>query len=210
MKSLRVTLSAAFLLFVGTISSASAAEYVVTIKADGKSLGESTMKLQVDKATITTGGDVEEFDLKEMRWKDDKGSWVTLADGKLFAEKSKEQSAASAATAPENLRPFVTWLFDPKFTKEVTGDDVRLTSGQVDYALEGKIETSPAELDSFIRYMTLNAYRKAMTEKKFPPFPELRSIEAMKESGHIPSKTTIKIVAIPGAPSFEIGLTLKK
>ena len=79
---------------------------------------------------------------------------------------------------------------------------MKLTSGQVDYVIEG--EASKTDVDAYFRYALLNAYKKALTEKKLPPFSEVKAIEEMKSLGRIPQKITVAMPGVPGSPVIEI------
>jgi hypothetical protein len=81
---------------------------------------------------------------------------------------------------------------------EKSDEALRLTSGQVDYVIEGVAST--VNMDGYFRYAVINAYKKAMTERKLPPFAELKAIEEMKSLGHIPRTISVTIPGVPGSP----------
>jgi hypothetical protein len=101
-----------------------------------------------------------------------------------------------------HVRPFLSWSLEPTFKAERLGSTLRLTSGEVDYVVEG--EASKTEVDQYFRYAVLNAYKKAMTERKLPPFSELKAIEEMKKLGRIPRRISVTIPGVPGSPVIDL------
>lgn len=208
MSSFMKTLCFAAAVCAGMSASAmcESAELKLTLKADGKLMSESTLKVDGDIVTATTDDEVEEFDVKQMRWRvTDSTQWVTLEESDRWAQASKEKFAKSVASIPEQVRPFIEFTLDPKFERELKGDVLRLTSGKVDYVIEGN--GSELHTEAYYRYSILNSYKKAMTQKKLPPYAELKAIEEMRALGYIPRKITIRIPAIPKSPTFETEVT---
>jgi hypothetical protein len=180
-----------------------AADFKIDFKVDGKSVSVFELMIGGEMAQTKVGDEIERFDLKNQTWLDPKTSqWISLSQCRDWAEQSKAKSLTSAKGAPENIRPFLLWSLDPTFQVEKTDDVLRLTSGQVDYVIQGK--ASQTETEMYFRYAVLNAYKKAMTERKLPPFAELKAIEEMKKLGHIPRLMTVTMPGIPKSPKIEI------
>jgi hypothetical protein len=185
---------------------ASASELKVVLKIDGAPAAEILLRIEGDIATAKVADETEQFNLKELSWLDPTTSkWTTLDQCKKWAEQSKARSLKSAEAAPANIRPFVLWSLDPTFKVEKVNDTLRLISGQVDYAIEGQASKNATE--KYFRYAVLNAYKKAMTERKLPPFSELMAIAEMKKLGHIPRRINVTMPGIPKAPKFEMEIT---
>lgn len=200
---------ATYSLFSACLASASASELKINFKIEGLAPVEIVLTIKDDMATVKVEDETEQFNLKELSWLDPKsGKWTTLDQCKEWAEQAKAKALKSADTAPANIRPFLLWSFDPKFKVEKANDTLRLTSGQVDYVIEG--QASKAGAEKYFRYAILNAYKKAMTERKLPPFSELAAITEMKNLGHIPRKITVTMPGIPRAPKFEAEITETK
>lgn len=181
-------------------------EYRIDLSSNGAELAVVELTIEGDIATATIGGVAERFDLKQGRWQDEaSGKWVTLAQCEQWAAQSKEKSKASVASIPPQVRPFVLWSLDPTFESKSTETSLTLTSGQVDYRIAG--EKSNRDLFNYFRYAKLNAYKKAMTERKLPPFAELKAIEAMERSGMAPTSITVEITGVPGAPTIKMGIS---
>jgi hypothetical protein len=169
-------------------------EFKIDLKIGGKPTGEVLLKIDGDMATAKVAEETEQFNLKDLSWLDPETSkWTTLAQCKDWAEQSKAKSLKSFSTAPADVRPLALWCLDPKFKVEKVQDTLRLTSGQVDYVIEGQASTNATE--NYFRYAMLNAYKKAMTDRKLPPFSELKAIDEMKNLGYIPRKLSVTIPA---------------
>ena len=191
------------------ITCVTASELKIDFKIEGKSTAEILLTIEGDIATARVGDETEQFNLKDQSWLDPKTSkWTTLTQCKEWAEQSKAKSLQSADAAPANIRPFLLWSLNPTFKIEKVNDTLRLTSGQVDYVIEG--QASKTGVEKYSRYAVLNAYKKAMTERKLPPFSELKSITEMSNLGHIPRKITVTMPGIPKAPKFEVEITETK
>jgi hypothetical protein len=196
-----------FLSFLSVCTSAS--ELKIDFKIEGESKAEILLEIEGDIATAKVAGETEQFNLKDQSWLNpETAKWTTLAQCKEWAEQSKAKSLKSADTAPANIRPFVLWSLNPTFKVEKANDTLRVTSGQVDYVIEGQASKSNAE--KYFRYAVLNAYKKAMTERKLPPFSELKAITEMSNLGHIPRKITVTMPGIPNAPKFEMEIAETK
>jgi len=185
---------------------AQGAELAIDLKADKKTIAQLRLRIKDDLATAAGPGVTERFDIKRMRWFDEKSlQWVTLADSKKWASRSKAQTKKSADSAAGHVRPFLLWSLEPSFKVDKSNGSLRLTSGQVDYVIEG--EASKTNVDEFFRYAVLNAYKKAMTERKLAPFSELKAIAEMKSLRHIPRKISITMPGIPESPVIDMEIS---
>jgi hypothetical protein len=101
-----------------------------------------------------------------------------------------------------DTRPFVRWSLVPTFKVESADSTLILTSGQVDYKIIGK--TTDSDHTGFFRYARLNAYKKAMTEKKLPPFAELKVLEELETRKMLPKSMEVRIPGVPGAPTINL------
>lgn len=186
-----------------------AVEFTINLKSEGKPVADIILKLDSNFATATVAGETEKFNLKEMSWfNSTAGKWVTLEQCTAWAAQSKQKSQGSINSAPEHMRPFFVWSLDPIFKVTNSDGTLRLDSDHVDYLVEG--EASKSEVGGYFRYAILNAYKKAMTERKLPPFSELKAIEEMKALGHIPRRISVKMPGIPGSPAFDMEISETK
>jgi len=198
-----IAILAVLSLLSASIARLSAGELRIDLKIEGQPTAEILLKIEGDVATAKVADETEQFNLKDLSWLDPKtGKWTTLAQCQEWAEQSKTKSLKSADAAPADIRPFLLWSLNPTFKIEKVNDTLRLTSGQVDYVIEGQASKTGAE--KYFRYAVLNAYKKAMTDRKLPPFAELKAITEMNKLGHIPRKITVTIPGIPNAPKFEM------
>jgi len=179
-----------------------AGDLSVDLKVDTQTLMQIRLSIKGDFATATVGDEKEVFNLKQMSWLDTTNGWVTLEHCKKWVEQSKTKSKKGIDSAPEHLRAFLVWSLSPTFNVEKSNSNLRLTSGQVDYIIEGKVTSD--NVDGYFRYAALNAYKKAMVEKKLPPFSELKAIDEMKKLGHIPRTITVTMPGIPKSPVIEM------
>jgi hypothetical protein len=178
-------------------------ELKISLKTNGESAAEISLRIEGDFATTKVMEITERFNLKEMSWLDSTGSnWVTLEECKKWAEASKIKSSKSAEFAPKEIRQFILWSLNPIFNVEKQNDVLRLTSGQIDYMVEG--QASKKSVENYFRYALLNAYKKGITEKKLPPFAEIKAVAEMEKLGYITCKINITIPAIPNAPKIEM------
>jgi hypothetical protein len=176
-----------------------ASDLAIDFKADGESVAKIHLRIDGDEAIASVDGETERFNLKSLSWLDNNtNQWITIEQCKAWAEQSKARSGKSIASAPLGVRAFLTWSLDPSFSVEMSDEALRLTSGQVDYVIEGVAST--VNMDGYFRYAVINAYKKAMTERKLPPFAELKAIEEMKSLGHIPRTISVTIPGVPESP----------
>jgi hypothetical protein len=195
---------ALFLLLFAAIFSVAKAEVLkISLRVNKQPTVEIQLKINGDLATATIAGETERFNLKEMSWfNEDTGQWITLDQSKAWAEQSKSKTLKNVDSAPASVRAFLKWSLEPNFKIQKTNDALYLTSGQVDYVIAG--EASKENADPYFRYAILNAYKKAMTDKKLPPYSELKAIDEMKTRGCIPKKILVTMPGIAGSPAFEM------
>ena len=188
------------------VCAARGAELAIHLKADNKPIAELRLRIKDDLATVAGPGVTERFDLKGMRWFDEKTStWITLAYSKKWVNRSKATTTKTADSAPIHVRSFLRWSLDPSFKVDKSNNSLRLTSGQVDYVVQG--EASKRNVDEFFRYAVLNAYKKAMTEQNLPPFSELKAIAEMKSLRRIPHLISVTMPGVPGSPVIDMEFT---
>ncbi|MDQ8203962.1 hypothetical protein [Pelagicoccus sp. SDUM812003] len=186
-------------------SSLLANSYRIELSSGGSQLATMELHIEDGMATSTADGIKEEFDLVNMKWKhEESGQWVSIKQCTEWANQSKAKSMASmeSADVPEQVRDFLSWSLSPAFEVTKDGTSISLISGQVDYAIEGIASESNTE--DYYKYAILNSYKKAMTERKLPPYSELKAIEEMKGLGYIPTSISIEIPGIPQTPGFEM------
>lgn len=177
-------------------------EYKLSVQANGEELAVATLSISDDAAVVKTGDVTEHFDLKNQRWQHESKQWVTLKQCELWARQSREKARSSSVVVPDEIRTFIEWTMRPKFEISSTDDTLTLTSGQIDYKIE--VEKTERDLTNYFRYARLNAYKKAMTERKFAPFPELLVLEELEQRKLLPKSMEVKMLGIPGAPAFKI------
>ena len=191
------------LLFAMVTSHVFAQEFEITFKSDGEDIAVIDLTITSETATAIVGDVTERFDLTQQRWQHDESKqWVTLSQSETWAKDSKEKSRNSVDSIPEKMCPFIRWSLDPTFETTATDTTLTLTSGQVDYKIVAR--KTDGDLTNYFRYAKLNAYKKAMTERKLPPFAELRVIEELERRKMMPTSMEIRIPGVAGAPTIQI------
>lgn len=181
-------------------------EYTIHFESNGEPVGECKLSIGDESATVASDDFAEHFDLKGERWQDDESKeWVTLPACEEWAKQSKQKTRDSIPTAPKKIRSFVEWNLDPKFEIEATDDTLTLTSGQVDYKID--VEKVDGDMTNYFRYARLNAYKKAMTAKKLPPFAELLVLDELEKRKLKPRAMEVQIPGVPGAPILKVRYT---
>jgi hypothetical protein len=129
---------------------------------------------------------------------------VSLDQCETWAKETKEKSSKSKVSIPDKIRPFIEWTLNPTFDVKATDTALTLTSGKVDYEITG--EKSDRDLTNYFRYARLNAYKKAMTERKFPPFAELKVLKELEQRKMIPTEMEVRIPGVDGSPTIKMVL----
>ncbi|MEM7315858.1 MAG: hypothetical protein AAF497_22210, partial [Planctomycetota bacterium] len=60
------------------------------------------------------------------------------------------------------------------------------------------------------RYARLNAYKKAMTERRLPPFAELKVLKELERRKLMPKSMEVRLPGVPGAPEFKMVFSEKR
>ncbi len=196
-----------FVPFAFSVASSNLAEeYKISLQSNGEEIAAIDLSIDGEMAIVKVEDVTERFDLKNQRWQHDESQqWVTLSQCKTWAQQSKEKSIKSINSAPAPSRSFLKWSLDPEF--EITSSEETLTfsSGQVDYKIT--FEKTDRDLTNYYRYARLNAYKKAMTERKLPPFAELKVLDELERRKLMPRSMEINIPGVPKAPSFQMVIT---
>jgi hypothetical protein len=180
-----------------------AQEYAIDLESNRERIAVIELSINSEEAVSRVADVTERFDLKNQRWQHaDSGQWVSLGQCETWAKQSKEKSSNSTASIPEQARPFVAWSLSPTFEVEVTNTKLKLTSGQVDYEIV--VTKSGSDTSNYFRYARLNAYKKAMTERKLPPFAELKVLEELERRKLMPKSMEVRIPGVEGAPAFKM------
>lgn len=177
--------------------------YTLKWKANGEIIAESELTISDGFATARTGEEVERFNLDKLSWQhDDSEEWVSLAQCEQWAEQSKLKSENSNEVVPEKIRSFLAWSLNPTFKVEATNTTLSMISGQIDYVVTSK--RGDLDLTSYFLFAKLNAYKKAMTERKLMPFAELHVLKELERRKLMPASMEVRIPGIEGAPTMTV------
>ena len=148
------------------------------------------------------------YDLEEMSWRDRSPlGTLRLADCQAWAKASAGRSRASIArTTDPELRRFIELMLDPQFKVTTEEDRVILINDVLMYEIHSTQTLSKANRDRFFSYDTLNAYRKAMVERKLPPTPQLEIDKEMAARKLVPSEIICTITTPNGKLRLKINL----
>lgn len=180
----------------------------IDVKADGQLVAGFTLTVDASLAKAEAGGQGELFNIREMSWLDPStGRWVSLDRCKAAADQSKAEALVSAVSAPDKMKAFLLWSLNPSFEVQESNGTLKLTSGQMDYVIEGV--ASKKNAGRYFDYAVLNAYKKAMTDQGMPPFAELQAISEMSKLGYIPRKIAVTFPGMPEAPAVVMEISEK-
>ncbi|WP_395741912.1 hypothetical protein [Prosthecobacter sp.] len=204
-----------FLLFLAVVTlfnsckrSATGDKLQVDVKAGGELVANFTLTVDASQAVAEAEGQRELFNIREMSWLEPStGQWVSLDRCKAAADQSKAQALVSAVSAPATMKAFLLWSLNPSFEVQEANGVLKLTSGQMDYVIEGVASQKNAE--RYFDYAVLNAYKKAMTDQGMPPFAELQALAEMRKLGCIPRKIAVTFPGMPEAPGIVMEISEK-
>jgi hypothetical protein len=135
------------------------------------------------------------YDLTDGSWRDfSPPRVVTQADYEAWGKASFERTKASAAKAVSvDLRQFIEETLEPKFT--VTAEENRLLlAGKIlHYDIRTTAAFDKAKRERFYAYDKINAYRKAMIDRKLPPFAQLAVSRELATRDVTPTEMKVEI-----------------
>jgi hypothetical protein len=135
------------------------------------------------------------YDLREMSWRDlSSRRTVRLTDCEVWAKATVERTKTSLAkTADPKLRRFVEAQLDPQFKVREGDGKLTLANDVFKFEIRSKQSVTEKQRDLFFRYDTLNAYRKAMLERKLAPFPQLAVGKELAARDMVPNEMTLTV-----------------
>ena len=180
-----------------------ATDYEITANFNNAIILPITLNIKDGTAISKTMEVTETFDVKDQRWlHDETEKWVTLEESEDIMKKAKERSQEQLKTKPKEETDFVRWALNPEF--EITEEDgaIIFKSGRVDYRCE--VTKPKYDATDFYRFARLNSCKKAIVQRRVPPYAELKVLEELEKRKVIPSKMRIEIVGIKGGPIVEM------
>jgi hypothetical protein len=147
------------------------------------------------------------YNLTDGSWRDaNTGQEITLQTCEQWARASSEMSRKSLAQATDtNLKRFVELSLEPKFEVIEGNGEITLQNDVLMYRVSNPVPLSELQRQRFFAYDRLNAYRKAMTERKLPPFPQLAVDDEIERLEFVPGQIDVEIVT----PSGDIEMTIE-
>jgi len=130
---------------------------------------------------------------------------VKLSDCEAWAKASAERSRASLTKVKDaDLRRFLEGMLDPKFVVTAEKGRLQMVSDVLRYDVRSKQSPPKAQRDLLYAYDRLNAYRKAMQERKFPPFAQLAVTKELSAREMWPSAMTMEVSPPKGKVRLQV------
>lgn len=147
------------------------------------------------------------FDLDRMEWTEcSSGQLFTQAACEDWALSSTERTNATLARAPDNdVKRFVMASLKPEFEVSETADEIKISNQFLNYVFQSSLDVDEQQMDRFFKYDFLNAYRKALIEKKLPPIPQLAVSGELKKRGFVPGIMNLTV----NTPNGVVSLTAR-
>lgn len=131
------------------------------------------------------------FDLENMFWRElSSDQVITLQDSEQWANASAEQTIESLkASQNDDERRFVKSLLEPDFeVTRLSDSQITMESEFMVYEITSSQDLPLEVLAQLFLYDRLNAYRKSMVERKFPPFVQLEVTEELYKLSAYPNE----------------------
>jgi hypothetical protein len=151
------------------------------------------------------------YDLDSKSWTDfDPPRIVRKTDYEEWFRRSEEKSRKSlASTTDVELKKFASAMLDPKFKESSSQDSITLENDVVKYEFSKPISLSDSQRKRFFEYDRLNAYRKAILERKFPPFAQVAVDDVLESRKFVPSLSVMSIRPPIPNPKASVRLSLE-
>ena len=152
-----------------------------------------------DHVVETTEGEADAvFDLADMSWRGlagpDEGMTVTLQQAEEWAAASLAMSDSSALAAqPEAVASFVRAMLYPEFEMTESGDTLVFENAALRYEVQESIPLTAEFTRRYYAYDELNAYRKAMLMRQFPPFAQLLVSDSLAARQVLPTSLALTV-----------------
>ncbi len=133
------------------------------------------------------------YDFQNMTWRDTKEArTVSLSECEKWAKETYDKSQASLAKVKDpKLHAFSEAMLDPKFKVAAKGNALMLTNDATTFEIRSTEKLPKDQLDRLYALNKLDAYRKAMFQKKFGPFMKLALEKELTKRRMFPSETTL-------------------
>jgi hypothetical protein len=136
------------------------------------------------------------FDLQAMAWFDtDLRRWVDLNFCQQWEKGTIERTKLELSKASDNdVAAFVEASINPRFRIEKKTDgDVVASNSHFTYVITPNAEIPSDQLNRYIAYDRLNAYQKAMKERKLPPTVQLAVDDIMAQEKIFPKHLEMRM-----------------
>lgn len=143
------------------------------------------------------------FDMQKKSWKEfESGKNVTIKDAEAWATASLKRSSErieqlkkERADLQAALR-LIEFTFDPKFDIQEKDDTLILDSEMMRYEIRNNKAVSDNIRSRIFAYDKLNAYRKAMVQRKLAPLVQLEVDRIMAEKDYFPAELSMTLTVV--------------
>ncbi len=148
------------------------------------------------------------YDLVAMSWQEfDPPRKVTMADCESWGKATTEISRKSLSKSSDpELTRFVKSLLDPQFDVTSSEDAITLANDVLTYRISNPMPLDSHQRQRFFAYDRLNAYRKAMTDRKLPPFPQLAVDDELEHRQFAPGTIKLTIATPTGDVDLKVNI----
>lgn len=121
---------------------------------------------------------------------------VTIDEAERLAKEIARRSReALQQAAPQ--RALLESMMEPAFSVSEENGSLVVSNAVMRYTARGTTNVAPDVLDRVFQYDRLNAYRKAVTEQKAPPYPQLALDQELEARKLLPTNLSM-VFSIPG------------
>jgi hypothetical protein len=141
------------------------------------------------------------YDLDRMTWTEfSPPRTVTLNDCEAWARASVQRTEQSLArSTDERLNKFIRLTLDPQFEVAEQDNALLIKNEIFAFSISDPQPVSDQQRAQFFAYDRLNAYRKAIVERKFGPQAQLAVLDELEKRGFVPGSIELQ-VSTPAGP----------
>ncbi|MBM4034650.1 MAG: hypothetical protein FJ291_23140 [Planctomycetes bacterium] len=148
------------------------------------------------------------YDLDKEMWHEvRKGEAVDMAEVREWLKQSEERTAKSAANprVSADVKRLTKAMVQPDFEVSASGNSLTLKNEFVTYQVTGVPIATEGKIALFA-WDRLNAYRKAMVERKLPPHSQLAVTGELEKRRLFPAQMVLALSLPSGSASFTMRL----
>jgi len=147
------------------------------------------------------------YDLESLSWRDfSPARTITMKHCEAWQKASADISRKSIAKVMDpTLKKFIEFMLNPRFKTTRDGDTIEMDNDAFTYRMTDPLALSARQRSRFFAYDRLNAYRKAMIERKLPPTAQLAVDGELERQNFVPGIIDVAV----RAPNGQINMTMR-